>query len=194
MSKEPGALHSEDLLSDVDIGIAKNLVDEGEDLFDGFENLLLKAIDTAQYFHSRQNQNTFLRTMGKAQEPYTSFRTQADRAKWSPDQRKIVLRHLLKEVERKNGVSSATSERFDDLEWSPRGLMWIKSDSAFVALSSKTDNDDDLLSDLRRALIQWSPRPSRLFLTKLRAEIDEYGVAAQGRVLRNHHALAYWEL
>ena len=183
---------SEDLLSDVDIGIAKNLVDEGEDLFDGFENLLLKAIDTAQYFHSRQNQNTFLRTMGKAQEPYTSFRTQADRAKWSPDQRKIVLRHLLKEVERKNGVSSATSERFDDLEWSPRGLMWIKSDSAFVALSSKTDNDDDLLSDLRRALIQWSPRPSRLFLTKLRAEIDEYGVAAQGRVLRNHHALAYW--
>ena len=183
---------SNDLLSDAEIDNAKNLIDQGEDSFDDFEKLLFEAVGTAQYFHSRQNQTAYIRTMGKAEQPYTSFRAQANRAKWSPDQRKLVLRHLLKEVERKNEVNSATSKRFDDLEWSPCGLKWIKSDSAFVALSKKTDNDDDLLSDLRKALIQWSPRPSRLFLTKLRAEIDEYGVAAQGRALRNHHALAYW--
>ncbi len=53
-------------------------------------------------------------------------------------------------------------------------------------------NSVDLLSDLQKALVNWSPRPSRLFLTKLRAEIDEYGIAAQGHALRNHHALAYW--
>ena len=55
-----------------------------------------------------------------------------------------------------------------------------------------TENTDDLLSDLQKALVNWNPRPSRLFLTKLRAEIDEFGIAAQGRALRNHHALAYW--
>ena len=95
---------SDDLLSDADVDNAKHLIEEGEDSFDDFEKHLFEAVDTAQYFHSRQNQKTYLRTMGKAQQPYTSFRAQADLAKWSPDQRRLVLLHLLKEVERKNGV------------------------------------------------------------------------------------------
>ena len=183
---------SNDQLTDTEIDDVRNLIDEGEDSFEDFEKHLSDTIGAAQYFHSRLNQKTFLRTMGRAQQPYTLFRAQTERTEWSRDQQKLVLRHLLKKLEIRNGVESATSERFDDLEWSPHGLKWIKSDSAFVALSKKTDNDDDLLSDLRKALIQWSPRPSRLFLTKLRAEIDEYGVAEQGRALRNRHALAYW--
>ena len=183
---------SDDLHSNSEIGEARQLIDEGEDRFPDFENHLIEAVGPAQYFHFRQNKKSYLRTMGKAQQPYSSFSAEADRAEWSPDQRKLVLRYLLQKVERENGVTTSTSKRFGDLKWSPNELKWIKSDSAFVALSKKTDNDDDLLSDLRKALIQWSPKPSRLFLTKLRAEIDEYGVAEQGSALRNHHALAYW--
>ena len=183
---------SKDELPGIKSAEARQLIDDGEDLFDAFEETLSETIGAAQYFHSRLNQKTYSRTMGKAQQPYASYRVQTDRVGWSPEQRKLVLRYLFKEVERKNGVSRVASNRFDNLEWSPRGLKWIKSDSAFVALSNKTDNNDDLLADLQRALIHWNPRPSRLFLTKLRAEMDEYGVAAQGRALRNHHALAYW--
>ena len=184
---------SNDCLSEDEVKNVKQWIDQGEDSFDDFEKHLYGTIAAEQYFHSRLNQKTYLRTMGKAQQPYTSFRIQTDQVGWSAEQRKLVLRHLLKEEERKNAVSRATEEqRFDNLEWSPRGLKWIKVDSAFVALSKKTDENDDLLSDLLDALVHWSPRPSRLFLTKLRAEIDEYGVAAQGHALRNHNALAYW--
>ena len=182
----------DDRLSDAQVAEAKNLIDDGEDEHQGFLREIVASISAAQYFHSRQNRKTYLRTMGQEQQPYTSYRARTDRVAWSPDERKVVLRYLLERVEREYGVTESIKGRFDNLEWSPRGLKWIKSDSAFVALSQKTDNHDDLLSDLQKALVHWSPRPSRLFLTKFRAEIDEYGVAAQGHALRHHHALAYW--
>ena len=183
---------SDDLLSEAKVEEAKALIDDGEDSFENFERQLRNSVGSAQYFHSRQNQKSFLGTMAKAQQPYTLYRDQTDKVDWSPTQRKLVLHYLLNEVELASGVSADAQSRFANLEWSSRGLKWIKSDSAFVALSKKTDNTDDLLSDLQNALVNWNPRPSRLFLTKLRAEIDEYGIAAQGHALRNHHALAYW--
>ena len=183
---------SADSLTKNDVAEAKLLIENGEDSIENFQRQLHETIGSAQYFHSRQHSTTFLRTMGKSQQPYSSYRDQTDQVDWTSDQRKLVLRYLLKELEVKNGVSSGLPNRFGNLDWSARGLMWLKSDSAFVALSGKTANDDDLIADLRDALIHWNPRPSRLFLTKLRAEIDEYGVAAQGHALRNHHALAYW--
>ena len=183
---------SDDLLADTDVKAAKALIDDAEDSFENFERQLRDSIGSAQYFHSRQNKTSFLGRMAKSQQPYALYRGQTDRADWSPAQRNLVLRYLLKEVEHANGISTGTQSRFSNLEWSAEGLRWIKSDSAFVALSKKTDNTDDLLSDLQKALVSWNPRPSRLFLTKLRAEIDEHGIAAQGSALRNHYALAYW--
>ena len=183
---------SDDLLSEANIGDARALIDAGEDLFENFSKQLRDSIGSAQYFHSRQNAKSFPGTMIKAQQPYALYRAQTKRVDWSPTQCKLVLQYLLKEVELANTVTADAQFRFANLEWSARGLKWIKSDSAFVALSQKTDNTDDLLSDLQKALVNWNPRPSRLFLTKLRAEIDEYGIAAQGHALRNHHALAYW--
>ena len=183
---------SPDLLKEADVEEAEALIDSGEDAFENFSEQVRESIGSAQYFHSRQNQKSFLRTMAKAQQPYTLYREHANRVDWSSDQRKLVLHYLLKQVELTNRVSDKSQVHYDNLEWSDRGRRWIKSDSAFVALSEKSDNTDDLISDLQEALFSWSPRPSRLFLTKLRADIDEYGVAAQGHALRNHHALAYW--
>ena len=183
---------SMDLLSEAEIEDGKKCIDDGEDAFANFERDLSNTIGSAQYFHSRMNESSYLRTMARAQQPYALFNHQADRVKWSRDQRRLVLRYLLKSLERANGVPSTSTDRFADLEWSSRGPQWIKSSSAFVALSRKTGDDDDLLTDLRAALNHWSPRPSRLFLTKVRAEIDEYGVAAQAAALSNHYALAYW--
>ena len=183
---------SDNLLSEANIEDAKALIDAGEDLIENFSRQVRDTIGSAQYFHSRQNAKSFLSTMVKAQQPYALYRDQTGRVNWTPPQCKLVLQYLLTEVELANAVTADAQVRFTNLEWSARGLKWIKSDSAFVALSQKTDNTDDLLSDLQKALVNWNPRPSRLFLTKLRAEIDEYGIAAQGHALRNHHALAYW--
>ena len=183
---------SMDSLSEAEMEESRRLIDEGEDAFQGFEGRITDSIAAEQYFHARTQHSTFLRTMVKSQQPYTLFASHADRAEWSRDQRKLVLRYLLMQLERSNGVSSDSTHPFVDLKWSSRRRLWIKSSSAFVALSKKTDDEGDLLSDLTKALVDWGPKPSRLFLTRLRTEMDEYGVAAQAPALSNHHALAYW--
>lgn len=183
---------STDNLSESEVDKAIELIYKSETDVENFERHLYETIGATQYFHSRANQSSYLRTMSKDQEPYKLFYVLAKQVGWSRDQRRLVLRYLLKSLENKNGVQNDQAGCIDNLQWSRNDPNWIKSDSAFVALSSKTDNHDDLLSDLQKALNNWKPRPSRLFLTKLRAEIDDYGVAAQGPALSNHNALAYW--
>ena len=179
-------------LADDEVESANELIDSGEDLRQGFRTSLSDTIGAAQYFHSRINQSSYLRTMAKGQEPYTQFKGQADLVEWTRNERRVVLRYFLHELEQRSVANSDSKRRFNDLEWSSNGPKWIKSGSAFVGLSSKTGGEDDLLGDLREALIDWNPPPSRLFLTKLRAEIDEYGVLAQAPALSFNHALAYW--
>ena len=178
-------------LSEDCINEARALIDKGEEEVDNFEWDLSNSIDSAQYFYSRQNRNNFLDTMMAKKQPYSSYSNHANRVNWQPEQRKLVLKYLLMEAERKFGIDSDSSRRFD-LDWSRKDFKWIKSNSAFVALSKKTGINDDLLSELKNALVDWNPRPSRLLLTKLRTEIDEYGVAAETTALQNHQALAYW--
>lgn len=43
-----------------------------------------------------------------------------------------------------------------------------------------------------KALNDWRPPPSRLYLAKLRAEMDDQGMVAQELALGQKHALAYW--
>jgi hypothetical protein len=70
-------------------------------------------------------------------------------------------------------------------------VKWIKAESVFIAFSNKEDQDD-LIEELQQALEAWGPEPSRLFLAKLRADMDEYGVVAQTQALERRHALAHW--
>lgn len=179
-------------LTEGEVENARQLIFDGQTAFPDFDQHLSESVGSAQYFHSRLNKPGYLRTMAKGEQPYTLFKSQADRVEWCSEKRRLVLQFLLNELENREGVNSDSAGRFDSLEWSPDGPKWIKSDSAFVTFSSKRGIEGDLLSDLKEALVDWNPRPSRLLLTKLRAEIDEYGVAAQRQALSNHHALAYW--
>lgn len=75
--------------------------------------------------------------------------------------------------------------------WSAGAVKWVRSDTVFITFSNKGHNDD-LLEELLDALSEWKPRPSRLFLAKLRAQIEEFGVAAETQALGNNHVLAHW--
>ncbi|MEM5470775.1 response regulator receiver domain [Hoeflea sp. AS60] len=77
------------------------------------------------------------------------------------------------------------------LSWSGDGKTWIRSDAGFIAFSRKQDSDD-LLDELLKALRAWRPRPSRLFLAKLRAQIEKFGVTAESNALGNNNVLAHW--
>lgn len=79
----------------------------------------------------------------------------------------------------------------DELVWEAGSIKWTRSNSVFIAFSSK-EKGDDLIADLTNALVDWNPDPSRLFLARLQAEIDERGSIAQDLVLGKKHALAHW--
>ena len=157
---------------------------------EGVTERLQRSVGTDQYLHARCHSTTFLRTMGNSHQPYATFRGESDEFGWSSDERKLVLRYLLLRAE------AALQPKFNpegtaSLTWNDGATKYIAADSVFVAFSSKTD-DDDLLAELLEALNAWAPEPSRLFLGKLRAEMDEFGVMAQRDVLESRHALAHW--
>jgi len=186
-------------LSENETQDAEQLLEKGEDKLDGFSSHISESIGSAQYFHSRLHKESYLRTMAKGEQPYSEFKDECDKAEWNHEERRLILRYYLDKVEQDHrGVIVGDLPDADSLIWqedhrqlSVGRIKWIKSDSVFIAFSQKTD-DDDLLSELQSALSDWNPRPSRLLLTKLRAEMDEHGIAAQGQALSSHHALAYW--
>lgn len=182
---------SPDGLSEDEINDSEQLLEEGEYNHEGFWGGLSKSIGPAQYFYSRLQKENYLQTMIEGREPYSEFRSECDMAGWNNEQKSHVLRYFLERVERDHIVNTGCLSDADGLLWSERKIRWIKSDSVFIAFSRKTD-DDDLLSELQNALNDWNPRPSRLLLTKLRAEMDEHGIPAQGQALSSLHALAYW--
>ncbi|UXT64175.1 hypothetical protein FY133_00745 [Agrobacterium tumefaciens] len=75
--------------------------------------------------------------------------------------------------------------------WSANGPIWIRSGTSFIAFTNKS-RDASLIDDLLTALIDWKPQPSRLFLAKLRAQIDEFGVVAENSVMGSEYVLARW--
>ena len=181
---------SQDSLSSEETKRAEELIDAGEDDSEGFRRRISDSVTDAQYFHSRLHSKTYLRTMSSGKQPYSDFKALCDSVESTRDNYRLILRHLLKNLE-ESRIGKGSEVRTVDLLWSSDSERWIKSDSIFVAFSEKSDGDD-LLSKLQTALNAWSPEPSILFLTKLRAEMDEYGIAAQGQALGNRKALAHW--
>ena len=177
-------------LSDEERETVDQLIADREDAEEEILGALHQAVTINQYLHARLHPDTYLRTMGKKEQPYAVFSGLADEAGWDNDSRKLVLRRLLADAETQvrallNDSSAA------GLKWSKSSVKWVKAESVFIAFSNKSDHDD-LFAELQTALEAWNPAPSRLFMAKLRAEMDEYGVVAQTEALERQHALAHW--
>jgi len=169
---------------------ANDLMADREEEDEDFADKIRASIARDQYLHARLYPDGYSRIMSKAQQPYADFAGLATEAGWSPDERRLILRHMLKTFE--DGVRNRMNpEAPQGMKWSASGTKWVKTDSIFIAFSEKADKDD-LIGDLQTALEAWNPEPSRLFLAKLRAEMDEYGVVAQSAALEKRHALAHW--
>lgn len=170
--------------------VVDKLIADREEIDDEILEALRASVAVEQYLHSRLHAPNFMRTMGQGLQPYADFCALADAAGWDNGNRKLVLRHLLACAEEplRGRMRETTAE---GLKWTKSGVKWVKAESVFVAFSNKA-NHDDLLGELQNALKAWNPAPSRLFMAKLRAEMDEYGVVAQTVALSQQHALAHW--
>lgn len=169
---------------------ARELIETAEDNHEGIEKRLLESISEAQYLFARKKPDRFKRSAMKGCEPFGAFKAQCDAASWDQNEKKSVLCYLLAHTESKLKAKMAETEA-KDLQWTNGQTLWLRTDSLFLAFSAKADGEDLLIS-LQAGLKAWGPWPSRLFLSKFRAAVDEFGVVVQHEALRDKHALAYW--
>lgn len=97
-------------------------------------------------------------------------------------------------------VSRADSFADEDLgilDWRDDDIKFIRAARGFICFTKKNKekkNETDLLNAVHDALVAWKPLPSRLLLTKLRAEMNERGIEVQDDALGEHDVGAMWYL
>ena len=166
-------------------------LESAEDHYSGVSQQLSDSIEAAQYLYSRRFPKEFLRVMASGKQPYSRFADVCERAELDRGLRRRLLRYYLSKFEQSKLSLLNSRDLADTLVWSTTSVKWIKGDSIFVAFSNKS-RDNDLLRQLQVALHDWNPNPSRLFLAKIRAAMDEHGAVAQTQALTHRHALAAW--
>lgn len=176
-------------LSEDDRGKADEHLFDAETQSEGMDALLRASVGDTQYLAMRRDSRA-MRDALRGIEPFAQFKSHCDTLKWRGDVRQIVLRRLL---EIADGRLAPRMVGPEDLlpSWNPSGNRYIRTDSVFLAFSDKND-EEDLIEELKRALVASAPEPSRLFHAKLRAEMDEMGTVAQRAALENKPALAHW--
>lgn len=89
--------------------------------------------------------------------------------------------------------SSALSDRdFGKVEFDTNNINWIRTNTLFVTVISKTVNPTELPNELLKALEASNPSPHRLLMTKIRTVLDEKGVIAERSILNKKLMQAGW--
>lgn len=79
------------------------------------------------------------------------------------------------------------------VDWRDGDVKFIRASRGFVTFKSKS-TDGELMSVVRDALFEWQPLPSRLTLTKLRAEMNSRGIEVQDDALGERDIGGVWYL
>jgi CheY-like chemotaxis protein len=170
---------------------AKDLVFEYELDTPGFSAGILAALGAEQYLYFRNGGCVWPVEAGPVAPDFSAVDTAARALNCNGDVKKAKLALFLMKQLEEDFFRGPLSPDFGPLEWSNGEPRWIRSDSGFIAFTKKNP-DGKLLDALMDALISWGPPPSRLFLARLRAELDKAGVAAEGKALGNKKVLAHW--
>ena len=176
-------------LSETERATANDFLFEAETAQEGIEARLIASIGDSQYMEARRRPS-FARDAVRGVEPFGQFKVECDLVRWRGDARLVVLKRLLELADDRLAPKMTFPGELDVI-WSAGAVRFIRTDSVFVAFSNKQD-EDDLIDELKHALVASAPEPSRLFHAKLRAEMDEIGTIAQRTALENRFALAHW--
>ena len=95
-----------------------------------------------------------------------------------------------------NNKSRFSKTNLDVIEWNDDGERFIRARTGLLAFKHKEDGDHggELIPAVRSALEAWGPTPSRLVLSKLRAQMNEGGIEIQDDALGDHEVGAVWYL
>ena len=168
----------------------QELLDQVEVQQGEFVDRLLDSIDEEAYLEYRLEPCELTVKLDQAEQPFSRFHDLCVAANLEVQERQELLTYALCMRERKL-KDSLSSENLGNLTWGRTDPYWIQSESVFVAFAHKGKHDA-LMERLSETLGVWAPPPSRLLLSRLRAEIDEQGIAAQEHILGRRRALALW--
>lgn len=98
---------------------------------------------------------------------------------------------IAKKQERIAGQLSPTDLGKVASDWN-NDFNWLRTDSLFVTVVSKTHHPHELPDKLLTAIRNWCPSPHQLLMAKMRAQMDERGVLAESGVLRDKFLQAGW--
>jgi hypothetical protein len=72
-------------------------------------------------------------------------------------------------------------------------VNWIKNNRLFITVIDKKSVEPVLLPEyLGKALLSWNPKPHRLLMSKIRAELDNNGALFEDAILSNNYVHAGW--
>jgi CheY-like chemotaxis protein len=177
--------------SSKDAARREELIQAAELENDKILELLRATFKEEQYFRFRKDAKTAFTSFRAGEQPFLKLLDICKAAKWNGADLKNMFRWMVEDFEARSAKKMQPTGEHEQPQWSEEHL-WIRSKSGFIAFTNKTNGDVDILQDLWSSLIAWSPKPSRLFLTKLRSELEEFGVAAEDAALGNDYVLARW--
>jgi Response receiver domain len=187
-----GLLHPiEEFLDDEDRTGVVVRIGELEDEDPGLLKRLLATIGDDHYLAFRENGARWPIAQKRNPPPTKAFEEEAERAGFKTKLEQIHLGKYLLELRQKALSKKLSPVELPGLDWRRKDKPWIRTDSGFIALSDK-EKRRGLLVELLDALESWGPPPSRLFLSRLRAQIDRVGVPAESKALENKYVLARW--
>ncbi|RFB86061.1 hypothetical protein B5K11_28775 [Rhizobium leguminosarum bv. trifolii] len=165
-----------------------------QDFLDDNEDALLEAVKDGQYIWTTKADNRsdckLMKAVHSGTAPWGDLKALLEGANLHRREWFNAAKHALQMFE----VNHAPRFSKTDLGvsyWGRDGGMFVRGARGFIAFKSKNDGED-LLPAVQRSLNAWNPRPPRLMLTKLRAEMNERGIEVQDDALGEPDVGAMW--
>lgn len=175
----------------IDIDELDNLISEQEDVGD-FDRLDIKyKLDISAYISTRHPDGGFRAALGKFMSGKEYF---SDLSSWAEDlglkgKNKRTFFYWALQIFEKQNFNNFTNISPNGLSWqNSDDFKWIRTSRGFVCFVKK--GPENLLNELKGALINWKPTPSRLLSAKYRHEISRIGAEVEDTSLRQRHAFA----
>jgi hypothetical protein len=176
--------------------MVKGLIEEWEDIDEHIEKKILDAVDDSLFLMIKaQNSDRINWSEVSAWSEFEAFKSLVENG---PEQVSAKFKQILQYSvhHRQESLKTKLAEQnFGRISWDLGGnseINWIRTDRLFVTVVSKTEEPSTLPDKLLSALTRWNPEPHRLLMSKMRSELDERGVLAEGTVLDNHHLQVGW--
>ena len=178
-----------------EISINEDLCDRGDEILDKFDSItkVQDSISHKQYAAYYMDSRQAKKNVCNNEAPFKEFSKHCNFINLDNHKKIALLMSLLKQYQTKYKNEFRKNSPPDGFSCSTSDSYWIKTDRGFIAFAKKTDNLEEV-AELKNALIDWNPTPSRLLSARLRAEIElQGGIFEDGFLSDKHVALMFYQ-